>query len=45
MGLSKVQKERRDENTRRLSFGRKVVVKKGWKTTLNLLYSQATEVE
>ena len=37
----------RDENTRRLSYCRKVVIKKDWMTTLLLLQklSQATEVE
>ena len=37
MGLRKAQKQGRDENTRRLSCCRKVVVKKDWKTTLLLL--------
>ena len=33
MGLKKVQKQGRDENTRRLSCYRKIIVKKDWKTT------------
>ena len=37
MGQKKVQKQGKDENTRRLSCCRKTVVKKGWKTTLLLL--------
>ena len=43
----KVQKQGWDENTRRLSRCRKVMVKKGWKTILLLLQklSQPTEVE
>ena len=45
MGLEKVQKQGRDENTRRLSCCRKVVVKKDWKNTLHLLHIQATEVD
>ena len=45
MGLKKPQKKRRDENTKRVSCCRKVMVKKDWKTTLLLLQklSQATE--
>ena len=43
MGLKKLQKQGKDENTRRLSCCRKVVVKKDWKTTLHLLHSQETE--
>ena len=38
MGLKKVQKQGRDENARKLSCWRKVMVKKDWKTTL-LLFS------
>ena len=47
MDLKKVQQQRRDENTRSLSCGRKVVVKKDWKATLLPLQklSQATKVE
>ena len=45
MGLQKVQKQGRDENSRRLSCYQKVVVEKDWKPTLHLLYSQTTEVE
>ena len=47
MGLIKAQKKGRDESTRRLSYWRKVVVKKDWRTTLLLLQklSQTTEVE
>ena len=37
MGLKKVQKQGRDDNTRRLSCCRKVMVKKDWKATLLLL--------
>ena len=46
MGLKKVQKQGRDENTRGLSCCRKAEVKKGWKTTPPVLQklSQATEV-
>ena len=40
-----MQKQGRDENTGRLSCYRKSAVKKGWKSTLHLLYSQATAVE
>ena len=45
IGLQKVQKQGRDENTKRLSCCRKVGVKKDWKTTLHMLHSQAQEVE
>ena len=47
MDLKKVQKQGRDENTRRLSCCRIVVVMKDWKTTVLLLPDLifATEVE
>ena len=46
-GPEKVQKQGRDENTKRLSCCRKVIVKEDWKTTLLVLQklSRATEVE
>ena len=44
-GPVKVQKEGRDENTRRLSCYRKIVVKKDWKTTLLQLPDYATDVQ
>ena len=37
MGPKKVQKQERNENTKRLSCYREVVVKKDWKTTLLLV--------
>ena len=43
--LEESTKKERDENTRRLTCCRKVVVKKDWKIALHLLHSQATEVE
>ena len=41
MALKKVQKQGRNENARRLSCCRKVVVKKDWKATLLLLPDKA----
>ena len=45
MGLYKVQKQGRDENTGRLSCYGKIVVKKDWKATLRMLPDYATDVE
>ena len=45
MVLDKVQKQGRDENTRRLPYYRKIVVKKDYKNNLYLLHSEATDVE
>ena len=45
MCLQKVQKQGRDENTRRLPCYCKIMVKNDWKTTLHLLHSQATAAE
>ena len=44
MGLKKVQKRGRNENTRRPSCCREVVVKKDWMTTLLLLSNYTTNV-
>ena len=44
MGLYKVQKHGKDENTK-LSYCKTVVVNKDWKTALHLLHSQAKDVE
>ena len=44
MGLKKVQKQGRNENTRRLSCCREVVVKKVWMSTQLLLPNYATDV-
>ena len=44
-GPEKVQKRGRDENTRRQSCCRRVVVKKDWNTTIHLLPDYATEVK
>ena len=42
VGLEEVQKQGRDENTKRLSCYKKIVVNKDWKTTLLLLPDYAT---
>ena len=45
MDLLMGQKQSRDENTRRLSCHKNIVVKKDYKTTLHLLHSNAKYVE
>ena len=44
-GSVKVQEKGMNENMRRLSCLRSIVVNKDWKTIVHLLLSQATEVE
>ena len=38
MGLQIVQKQVKDDDTRRLYYYRKIMVKKEWKTTLHLMH-------
>ena len=45
MGMEKVQKQGRNENTRRLPYYKKFMVKKEYKTTPHLLPECATDVE
>ena len=45
MDVQKVNKQGRNENTRRLPYYRKIMVKIGYKTTLYLVHSQTTDVE
>ena len=45
MGLQSVQKQGRDENTRRPPCYSKIMVKEDWKTTVHLLPAYATDVE